>query len=311
MKIEQADILIVGVHPYADEFPMASEDELDALAENISTVGLIHPLVIARTVAGEPDGRLVDGRNRRESCKRTGAEIAIEYKDFASDDELKEFVIGVNTTGRRDSMTVQIAAASKALVLGKDRRKNGRWIGWKNATFQELGKSSAEREADRQCGLILDTLGRDALREVRDGIASLNAVYERAVETKEEERRQRERAEQQAAEEADAKNFVEANDAELAALVGTSLQSYVEAKAVWEKRNREAAAAIREEEAMRVAARTAELSAWGRACDGLLAALSYAASSVPPGDTDRYPAVGVFIERYEALGNHIGKWRNV
>lgn len=66
--------------------------------------------------------------------------------------------------------------------------------------------------------------------------------------------------------------------------------------------------AEREEEAMRVAARAAELSAWGRACDGLLAALSYAASTVPPEDTDRYPAVEVFAERYEALGKHIAMW---
>jgi len=37
-------------------------------------------------------------------------------------------IIGVNTTGRRDSMTVQIAAASNALILGPERRKDGRWI---------------------------------------------------------------------------------------------------------------------------------------------------------------------------------------
>lgn len=69
-----------------------------------------------------------------------------------------------------------------------------------------------------------------------------------------------------------------------------------------------AGAAMGEEEAMRAAARAAELSAWGKACDGLLAALSYAASSRPPEDTDRYPTVAVFIERYQALGEHITKW---
>lgn len=62
------------------------------------------------------------------------------------------------------------------------------------------------------------------------------------------------------------------------------------------------------EEAMRIAARAAELSAWGKACDGLLAALSYAASSTPPDDTDRYPAVDTFCERYAALGGHIQGW---
>jgi hypothetical protein len=74
-------------------------------------------------------------------------------------------------------------------------------------------------------------------------------------------------------------------------------------------RDADAIAASREEEAMRIAARAVELSAWGKACDGLLAALSFAASSVPPKDTDRYPVVGTFIERYRTLGNHISTWR--
>ncbi len=65
---------------------------------------------------------------------------------------------------------------------------------------------------------------------------------------------------------------------------------------------------IGEEEAMRAAARIAELSAWGKACDGLLAALSFAASSVPPDETGRYPAVATFVERYAALGDHISTW---
>ena len=74
-------------------------------------------------------------------------------------------------------MTVQIAAASSALILGEERRREGRWIGWNKG--DELAKNfatSAERKAKEQCGLILDTFGRDALREVRDGAASLNAA---------------------------------------------------------------------------------------------------------------------------------------
>ncbi len=291
---------ISGIHPYADEFPMASEEELEALAENIATVGLIHPIVIT------PDGLVLDGRNRIEACKRADVEFHTEVRE-GSDDDYKEFVIGVNTTGRRESMTVQIAAASTALILGEECRTTaGRWS---RKITQDLGFSSAESEAMRQCGLILDILGRDAIREVRDGDTSLNAVYERAIAAREVERLERERLAQEVAEEAAAKKFVESHDPELAALVGTSLHSHIEAKAVWEKRNAEEAAAIRQEEAMRVAARAAELSAWGKACDGLLAALSFAAASRPPEDTDRYPAVELFIERYEALGNHINTWK--
>jgi hypothetical protein len=299
---------ITGVHPYADEFPMASEEEIDALAENIATVGLIHAIVIT------PDGLVLDGRNRIEACKRASTDIHTEVRE-GSDDDYKEFVIGVNTTGRRESMTVQIAAASTALVLGEERRKSGRWDGnkWSGSIRQGEGLhlDSPTKKAVAQCGLILDHLGRDALRKVRDNKETLNAVYERAITARESERLERERLAKEAAEEAAARTFVEDHDPELAALVGTGLHSYIEAKAVWEKRNREEAEAIRQEEAMRVAARAAELSAWGKACDGLLAALSYAASSIPPEDTDRYPAVEVFTERYEALGNHINKWKEI
>jgi hypothetical protein len=287
------------VHPYADEFPMASEDELEALAENIATVGLIHAIVIT------PDGLVLDGRNRIEACKRAGTEYRTEVRE-GSDDDYKEFVIGVNTTGRRESMTVQIAAASVALVLGEESRVNGQWK--RGSLGRDSDLKLRGKESLAQCGLILDVLGREALREVRDG-KPLNAVYERAIAEREAKRLEREQKEREAAEEAAARTFVEDHDPELAALVGTSLRTFIEAIAVWEKRNAEEAAAIRQEEAMRVAARATELSAWGKACDGLLAALSYAASSRPPQDTDRYPAVELFIERYEALGNHINTWK--
>ena len=307
----QVESLMLEAHPYADEFPMASEDELAELAGSIAAVGLSTPGVIARTVAGVEDGRLVDGRNRREACARAGVEFRFEWRDFQSDDELKEFVIGINLTGRRESMTVQIAAAAEALILGTGRRRNGRWIGWTNTTLQDSAKSTrGEQEARRQAGLILDILGPDAVREVRDGTATLNAKYEAAQRKRHEDEELAAREAQEAAAEAEAKSFIEANAPDLAAEVGGQvIRSYVEAYALWEKRNREEAAARREEEAMRAAARATELSDWGKACDGLLAALSYAASSRPPDDTDRYPAVEVFIERYRALGNHITTWK--
>lgn len=65
-------------------------------------------------------------------------------------------------------MTVQIAAASTALILGHERRKRGRWVGWSNDTLQSSVKSRAESEALRCAGLVLDELGPAHLREVRD-----------------------------------------------------------------------------------------------------------------------------------------------
>lgn len=83
-------------------------------------------------------------------------------------------------------MTVQIAAASTALVLGEEKRINGQWK--RNTVGHNCGLTgAAEKESLRRCGFVLDVLGRDAVRDVRDG-TSLNSVYERAVATREAER---------------------------------------------------------------------------------------------------------------------------
>lgn len=87
---------------------------------------------------------------------------------------------------------MQIAAASTALVLGEERRKNGRWDGnkWSGSTRQGEGLhlDSPTKKAVAQCGLILDTLGPDALREVRDGAAA--SVSLELVNSIEQHRRQ-------------------------------------------------------------------------------------------------------------------------
>ena len=54
------------VHPFASRFPMLSDEELEDLAGDIRENGLIHPIVLDR------DGRLIDGRNRLEACRRAG-----------------------------------------------------------------------------------------------------------------------------------------------------------------------------------------------------------------------------------------------
>lgn len=174
---------VKGNHPYADEFPMASAEELDELAASIATVGLIHPIVLT------PQGLVLDGRNRLAACEKAGVEPAFETRD-GDDDDYKEFVIGANTTGRRESMTVQIAAAAKALILGHERRKNGAWDNPGGRGQKRVGITTGITPSERvelsHAGLVLDELGPAHLREVRDGEASLNAKYEQARRQKDE-----------------------------------------------------------------------------------------------------------------------------
>lgn len=169
------------VHPYADMFPMASEEELAELAESIKAVGLIQPVVVTS------DGLVLDGRNRLEACRRAGVEPHFVTRD-GSDDELKDFVIGVNTAGRRESMSTGIAAASVALILGVERRVNGQWDNWggrgkrrdKPETHVPGLEDSGWRKAMARVGLVLDELGAPYLEEIRDGKRQLGPTWEEA-----------------------------------------------------------------------------------------------------------------------------------
>lgn len=179
---------VKGNHPYADAFPMASAEELEELAASIAAVGLIHPIVLT------PEGEVLDGRNRLAACEKAGVEPVFETRE-GDDDDYKEFVIGANTTGRRESMTVQIAAASTALILGGEKRINGQWR--RGALGEDLHLTEMKK-ALAQAGLVLDVLGTEALEEVRDGNATLNAVYGEAREVKEaREAEERARVEEQ------------------------------------------------------------------------------------------------------------------
>lgn len=168
---------VKGNHPYADAFPMASAEELEELAASIAAVGLIHPIVLT------PEGEVLDGRNRLAACEKAGVEPVFETRE-GDDDDYKEFVIGANTTGRRESMTAQIAAASTALILGGEKRVNGQWRRGALGRNPDL-KTPQMKEPLAQAGFVLDVLGTEALEEVRDGNATLNAVYEKAREVKE------------------------------------------------------------------------------------------------------------------------------
>ncbi len=167
---------ITGVHPYAEKFPMLPDDELADLAESIRTNGLRHPIVVT------PAGLVLDGRNRLEACKR--AEVVPETVVYDGDD-LAEYVIDANV-GRRH-MSTGARAMSTALVLkAAGRRQDGRWVGW-SRTSQTSGKSSGEREAMRQAGVVLD-YEPDLAPRVVSGEVTLNAAYEQAKAARESER---------------------------------------------------------------------------------------------------------------------------
>lgn len=63
-------MIVTGVHPYADKFPMLPENELVELTESIRANGLRQPVVVTS------DGLILDGRNRATACARAGVQLA-------------------------------------------------------------------------------------------------------------------------------------------------------------------------------------------------------------------------------------------
>jgi hypothetical protein len=230
---------ITGIHPYADKFPMLPESELAELAESIRANGLRSPVVLT------PDGLILDGRNRYAACQQVEVEPETVIYEGA---DLAEYVIDCNSTRR--NMSTGARAMSTAMVLASDgRRENGRW---KRGSVK-VGSNESVITADwqqrlKEAGIVLDFL--DALAvPVRDGDLALAAAHRKACEARDSERNRLAEAERLAAEEADARTFIEDTAPDLAAQVGddSPFRTYVEARDVWNRRNREEAARLKAE----------------------------------------------------------------
>ena len=226
---------ITGVHPYAEKFPMLGDAELAELAESIAENGLRNPIVLT------PDGLILDGRNRAAACERAGVTPTTMVYDG---DDLAEYVIDCNSSRRH--MSTGARAMATALVLSEDgRRGEGRW---RRGTVNQISDlSDGYRVALNNAGIILDH-SPDLAEQVIHGNLALDAAYRRACDARDAERIRMEAEQRLAAEEADAKSFVEERSPDLAARVdGSDLQSFVEARDLWQRRNREEAARLKRE----------------------------------------------------------------
>lgn len=161
---------IIGVHPYAEKFPMLSDGELDELAESIASIGLINPIVV------DPAGLILDGRNRMEACKRAGVEVQTKVYEGA---DIAEFVIGCNVTRR--NMTTGARAMATALVLEADgRRKDGRWRRGSVLGEDAITESRNNwKDLLRQAGVVLD-YKPDLAADVVSGAVTLNDAFTQA-----------------------------------------------------------------------------------------------------------------------------------
>lgn len=170
----------MDVHPAAERFPLLADDALASMAEDIAANGLRHAIVL------EPQGQIVDGRNRLAACNLAGVEPRFETNDELTDDDaIEDYVLSVNVETR--SLTNGQKAMFRARNLHRQgKRKNGRWQ--REAITQDSALSRGWAEQMRQAGLVIDvavraaSLGPDFAiytsypEQVEDGTLTLDAA---------------------------------------------------------------------------------------------------------------------------------------
>src|SRR5262245_31292829 len=157
---EDEKIFRLPVHPAAEIFPMMEDEELNELAEDIRTNGQIHPLVTK-------DGQLIDGRNRREACKRAGViptTIELDGQDPAA------YILGSNI--RRRHMTKGQQAMATAMIF-PDPEKRGR------GNKKSLLSKEFSQARISQARTVLKYTPEDA-KNVLAGTVQLNEAYNEA-----------------------------------------------------------------------------------------------------------------------------------
>src|SRR5262245_1065618 len=124
---------------------MLDEPELRRLAEDIGANGLIHPIVL------DPDGRILDGRNRYAACQLAGTEPT--FTTYDGDPVAR--ILSANNERRH--LTLPQRAAAVALTLAADgQRIRGRWKRGTVPKPVDRPISNAWEVAMKRAGVVLD-----------------------------------------------------------------------------------------------------------------------------------------------------------
>jgi hypothetical protein len=103
-------------HPFAAKFPLMEGKEFDELVKDVSTNGLIEPIIMH-------DGEILDGRNRYRACLKSKVEPIFE--PFSGNDPLA-FVISANI--HRRHLTLKLKRKIIADLLKAAPEKSNRQI---------------------------------------------------------------------------------------------------------------------------------------------------------------------------------------
>ena len=103
------------VHPVAELFPMLSDAELQALADDIKKNGQQQSCITQ-------NGLLLDGRNRMAACKLAG--VTATVRELAGDRDATQFIISANIHRRHLTESQRAMVAARLANLGDGIRKD-------------------------------------------------------------------------------------------------------------------------------------------------------------------------------------------
>jgi hypothetical protein len=189
-------------HPFAERFPMYSEERLRSLAENLKEVGQLHACTMTA------DGLGLDGRNRIAACRIAGVEPRWEV----AEGNPWTVILGANVQ-TRDLSLGQRAMATAMELVESGKRKNGRFQRGTVPEAPDNGGSSISGwiKSVTNAGVVLDWRS-DLADEVLLGTLALDAAYQ---EARQERDRQTVRADKLAQLPADLAALVEAGARDL------------------------------------------------------------------------------------------------
>jgi ParB-like chromosome segregation protein Spo0J len=160
------DIFDIPPHPAADAFPMMEEEELEELAQDIKVNGLQQPLVV-EPINGEMV--LIDGRNRREACRRAG--VIPDYVLLDNPDPVA-YILSANVHRRNLSKGQRAMAVARIYPEAKRGRGN------KDEAIKDAETAHFRRRI-QEARLVLRH-APDLADQVRDGSLSLDKAHEEA-----------------------------------------------------------------------------------------------------------------------------------
>ena len=162
-------------HPIASVFPMLSDEELQALADDIRAHGLKEPVTTF-------EGKILDGRNRAAACLIAGVELSTVAFE-GSRDEALAFSWSKNRRRRQlDSSQSAIAEARRARLSQEYAAEVERMkaeAADRKASQGGDKKSAAAKALPKIAGEILTTSDRDSgkTRDIRAKAAGTNGSY--------------------------------------------------------------------------------------------------------------------------------------